>query len=139
MEILQIEKDIEVFCIEAESFPEGIGAAFDKLKSYINASGTTRYFGISHPDSTGRIVYKAAAELSVLRESNLAQIERFTIRKGDWISIRITEAEQHPERIGEAFGQLLSHPGIDPEGYCLEIYQDLNSQEVQCLVPLKGG
>ncbi|MEI7735184.1 MAG: hypothetical protein WCI49_06935 [Ferruginibacter sp.] len=37
--------------------------------------------------------------------------------------------------IGKVFQQLQIQPGIDPQGYCLEIYEGKN--DARCLVPLK--
>ncbi len=42
---------------------------------------------------------------------------------------------QNIASIGNVFQQLLMQPKIDPNGYCLEIYEGDN--DVRCLVPLK--
>lgn len=38
------------------------------------------------------------------------------------------------QRIGNAFEKLLSQPGLDPEGYCVEWY--FNDKDIRCMVRL---
>ena len=62
MESFNLESDINVVCVTAKSFPEGIVEAFDQLYSIVTVTESGRQFGISRPDERGKIVYKAAVE-----------------------------------------------------------------------------
>lgn len=62
METVIIEKDIQIVCLTAKSFPEGIQDAHQQLHAIIPFSKERRYFGLSRPEN-GIIVYKAAAEV----------------------------------------------------------------------------
>ncbi|HTF02906.1 MAG TPA: transcriptional regulator, partial [Bacteroidia bacterium] len=117
------------------SFPEGILAAHQQLHALVPFSAQRRYFGISHPIENGKIVYKAAAEETSADEAKTLNLEAFTIRSGKYISLVIADYMTNPAHISEAFQQLLAHPGIDPNGYCLEWY--LNEKDVRCMVGLK--
>lgn len=134
MDIFILEKDIRIFCVTAESFPEGIMAAFHKLHSIIPSNGKRRNFGISRPDSNGKIIYKAAVEESFGGESCISGCEVFIIKSGEYISITVKDFMKNIKQIGESFKELTSHPGIDPDGWCIEIYS--NENDVLCMVKL---
>jgi hypothetical protein len=129
-----IDKDIKVICTTASSFPEGVQMAHKKLHSLFPATQRRTFYGISHPDKSGNIIYKAAAD--ELNEGEAAQfnLERFTIRKGNYISEVLRDWVKDEMSVGKTFRKLLSDQRIDKKGYCLEIY--LNDNDMRCLVPL---
>ena len=131
MESINIEKDIKVLCITAESFPYGINETHEKLHSIIPFSTSRGYFGISRPEN-GVIVYKAAA--GVLEEDNGKEFdcESFIIVKGKYLGITIHNYSKDIQSIAKAFEELTNHPDIDPDGYCIEWY--FNDQDVKCMV-----
>lgn len=132
METFRLEKDIPVFCVPASSFPEGIAAAHEKLHSLIPFSGERRYFGMSHPNRSGIIEYKAAAEELQKDEAQRLACERFVINKGSYVCLTLTNYNKDPQSISRAFETLLKHPKLDPQGYCLEWY--ISENEVRCMV-----
>ncbi len=137
MKNYNLEKDIEVMCVTATSFPEGVMDAYKKLQSLIPVSKERRYFGISNPNKDGSIIYKACAEAHIGEAEKLG-LESFTIKAGNFTSIYIVDHMQDPESIGNAFQELLKNPDIDPQGYCLEMYKDFDDKDVNCMVPLKN-
>ena len=48
MENFKLENNIDLFCIKADSFPEGIKAAHQKLVSIAKPMGKRNYFGVSY-------------------------------------------------------------------------------------------
>jgi hypothetical protein len=134
MEKFNIENDIRVLIIEAESFPEGVMDAHKLLHSKIPFSSERRYFGISSPDKNGEIIYKAAAEVLFEDESSKFDCETFIINKGEFNSIYISDFMNNIQSIGQTFLELLSSPEIEPNGYCLEWY--INAKDVLCMVKL---
>jgi predicted transcriptional regulator YdeE len=138
MEIIELNQDIKVFYITANSFPEDVPAAYERLNKLIPNSTERRYFGISQPDKNGKIIYKAAAEEIYPNESEELNLESFIIKKGKFIAIEIKDHMKDGDSIGNAFKKLLSHPDIDPQGYCLEIYINYTDPDVSCMVGLKN-
>ena len=137
MEVITIEKDINVFYVTAESFPDKIMDAYQLLHSRITASNDERmYFGISQPNPQGTIIYKAAAEELEPGEAEKYGCESFTIRKGKYICIDIKNHMSDAASIGNVFQKLIAQPGIDPKGYCLEWYRNYTDPDVKCLVGL---
>jgi hypothetical protein len=134
MEEMLLEKDIPVFCVTAKSFPGGVLEAHEKLHSLVPLSSERSYFGLSRPEK-GVILYKAAAEEKKEGEAEKLGCEKFIIRRGKYIYRTIEDYVKDTGQIGVAFQKLISEPGIDPNGYCVEWY--LNDKEVKCMVKMK--
>jgi predicted transcriptional regulator YdeE len=135
---ITIDQDIKVICINAQSFPDGVMEAFEKLHACIPQSDERKYFGISQPDQKGNILYKAAAEELEEDEAIKYGYEPFTIKKGNYYCISIKNHMNDSLSIGRAFQKLISLPDIDPEGYCLEWYKNYSDGDVKCMVVLNN-
>ncbi len=129
-----LEADIKAMYIEADSFPDGVLKAHQQLHGLVQRTQNRKYFGISYPDRDGNILYKAGAEEIAAGEAEELSLKTFVIRKGEYISIDIPDFMENIAAIGNAFGELISHPGIDPNGACIEWYLDDNN--VKCMVRL---
>ncbi len=134
MEQYQITEDIDIVFLTAPIFPKDVPATFEKLHALISDNPNRRYFGISHPDKTGIIQYKACAEL--LPSDNISQtdLQKFKIVKGNFAAKYIVNHFQDSNSIGEAFQELLKHTHLDPNGYCLEVYKNYTDLDVHCMV-----
>lgn len=136
MEKIKIEKDIKVFCVPATSFPAGIADAFEKLHSLIPFSKERNYFGLSRPENSGEIVYRAAAEELDRREAKKLGFDTIVIKEGEYVSLHVKQFRKNPMVIKEAFDQLLTVPNLDPQGYCVEWYHS-EKEEVRCMIRLE--
>ena len=130
-----LNSDINVLCVTASSFPDGIMAAFDKLNSLIQSQAPRRIFGISYGDGVDNITYKAAAEEKSTDEATRLGCERFIIQKGEYISEYIEDFMKNIPAIGRAFQEMCRDKRIDSEGYCIEVYLN-NNKDVLCMVKL---
>jgi hypothetical protein len=130
-----LNADINVVCVTASSFPDGIVAAFDKLNSLIRATVPRRIFGISYGDGSKNITYKAAAEENSADESARLHCERFTIKKGEYTSQYIEHFMKNIPAIGQAFQEMCRDKRVDSNGYCIEMYLNDN-KDVLCMVRL---
>jgi hypothetical protein len=129
-----IDKDIKVLCITASSFPQGVQAVHKKLHSLFPPTEGRTFYGISHPDRNGDIIYKAASDQLHEGEAAKFNLEAFTIKKGKYTSEVLKDWRKDEMSVAKTFKKLLSDPRIDKNGYCLEIY--LNENDMTCLVPL---
>ncbi|HLK29207.1 MAG TPA: hypothetical protein VKT28_11570 [Puia sp.] len=134
MEKYHIDRDIKVFCVTAVSFPLGVGGAFTKLLSFLPQPNNRLLYAISRPNEKGEIIYKAAAEESFAGEGAKYGCETFVIKKGEYWSEFLPDWRKDESSVGKTFQQLLKHPALDRNGYCLEIYP--NEKDIRCLVPL---
>ena len=130
-----LDSDINVICVTASSFPDGIVPAFDKLNSLIQSPEPRRIFGISYGDGATNITYKAAAEEKSADEAGRLGCERFTIKKGEYTSLYIEDFMKNIPAIGQAFRDMCRDKRIDSNGYCIEMYLN-NNKDVLCLVKL---
>ena len=131
MDKIKIEKDIRVFYVQAESFPDGIEAAFKKLDNFIDKHKDRRCFGISRPENN-KIIYKAAAEELNKGEAEKLNCKTLVIKKGNYNCITIKDFMKNIEMIGKSFSKLCSTPDIDPDSYCVEWY--FNDKDVKCMI-----
>ncbi len=134
METITLEKDIRVFYVIADTFPEGIMEAHEKLHELVPFSKERRFFGISRPEDGGEIVYRAAAEELYQGEAQKFNCETLVLKLGRYISLTVYDYLENVQNIDEAFKKLLSYPAIDPNGYCVEWY--LNDKDIRCMVRL---
>lgn len=132
MESFQLKHDIKVLCVRADHFPEGIKTSHEKLHALLPDIKERTFWGLSAPDRTGKIIYKAAAEVLMEGEANTLQLETAVIKKGIYSCITLMDFPKNPTSISEAFQKLIHLPGIDPQGECVEWY--LNDKEVRCMV-----
>ncbi len=137
IETIIIDKDIKVFYIAAASFPDGVMAAFDKLYKIAPPSEHRIYYGISRPENGGGIQYKAATEETHEGEGAQNGCQALVLKKGSYLCITIKDFMKDLAAIGLAFQTLLSQPGLDPEGYCVEEY--FNDKDVRCMIRLGGS
>jgi hypothetical protein len=136
MENYNLDKDITVFYVTADSFPAGVIAAHSKLRALLPSEKGRHFFGLSRPENGSDIVYRAAVEEVTAGEGEALGCKTLVIKKGNYTSIFIPGAMQHIEKIKEAFDVLLSDPRIDHNGgYCVEMY--VGGTDVRCMVRLR--
>ena len=133
METITIINDISVFYVTAKSFPDGVMEAHQKLHDLVHLDKDRKFFGISRP-ANGVIVYKAAAEELYPGEGKKLNTATLVLNKGNYIALKITDYMNDLPGIGKAFEELLSQPGLDPQGYCVEWY--LDNKDVKCMIRL---
>jgi hypothetical protein len=61
--------------------------------------------------------------------------ERFTIKKGEYISEHIENFMKNIPAMGEAFQEMCRDKRIDSNDYCIEMYLN-NNKDVLCMVKL---
>jgi len=128
-----LKEPINVLCVNAKSYPDGIAAAHDKLRSLIPIPGERKYFGLSRPEQ-GVIRYRAAIEELHDGEAEKFGCESFVIPDGRYVTLVIHNFFEETGKIKEAFDELIEVEGIDPYGYCVEWY--LNENDLRCMVRL---
>jgi len=134
METFELKEDIKIICNQAKTFPEGIKEAFDTLQQSLPDCEKRTWYGLSSPNEKGVVIYKAAVTELTDEEAEKFGFKPFTITKGIYISKTISDWMKNPQVIGDTFMELLEHPDIAPDGYCLEWYK--NDTDVQCMVRL---
>jgi len=133
MNTTKIEKDIEVVCVTASNFPEGIQETFRHLFGQLDKHNERTIYGISY-NTNGKMVYKAAATALVGDNENL---ERLTIQHGNYATKEIKDYYNNIPEIGKTFQEFISTLDYDPQGVCVELY--LDQQDMLCMIKLKDN
>lgn len=134
METTSLAEDITIYCTTADDFPGGVLEAFQRLHRLVPFSTDRSYISISRPENRGNIVYRPGATEITEGEFKDLPLEKFAVKRGNYICRRVQDYRSDVARIQEAFAELLKHPNIDPQGYCVEIYE--SEDNVMCLVRL---
>lgn len=132
----KIQEDISCWCIKASSFPAGVLAAHQELHSLFSFDGKRRFFGISRPDGKGQITYWATAEILAGDNDLPGDLQQFIIPHGSYYGMDIPDFRKDIPAIGGTFRELLQHPDLKPDGFCLEWYY--NMDDVRCMVPVNN-
>ena len=131
MEKYTVPDTIKVLYKKAASFPDGVLAAHQQLHALTPYSTSRRYFGLSRPEN-GEIVYYAAMEEMQPGEAEKFNCKTMEIKKGNYVGVVIKNFMKDIPSIQKAFNELLKHPQLDPQGYCVEWYP--SQQDVRCMV-----
>ncbi|WP_256005496.1 transcriptional regulator [Pedobacter deserti] len=134
IENYMIPENLTVYCVTAETFPEGALKAHKQLHAKVPLSYERKYFGISRWENR-TMIYKAGATALSPGELDALGLEKVVLPKGDYLSIIVKDFMSDVSAIGRAFEQLTSLPDVDPEGYGLEWY--FNDGDVQCMMRKK--
>ena len=134
MNTINFDNDITIMYVQAATFPDGVMPAYEALHSKIHFSADRKFLSVSRPEGSGYISYKAGAEMLDEREAAVLGLPTLTLKKGEYVTITIKNFMDDIPSIGKAFEDLMYHPGIDPEGYCVEWY--FNETDVHCMIRL---
>lgn len=129
-----IAENIPCYLVKAQTFPDGVMAAHQQLHAAFAFDGHRRFFGISRGLPGGGIDYSAAVEKMEGDTIAPNRFESFVIPAGRYRGTELPDFRKDIPAIGRLFSQLLQDPELDPNGFCLEWYYNMN--DVQCTVKL---
>lgn len=135
METYNFKTDLKVFGKEVTTFPLGIGEAFHALINMIPDGSHRAFYGLSHMDETGKIIYKAAAEEKYPGEAEKYNRERYIIEKGEYLAVTITDWRDNTDCIKDVFHDMMQDDRADKTKEVVEWYE--TNSEMLCLVKMK--
>jgi hypothetical protein len=130
MEIYHQKDNLQVFGLQVKTFPEGIDRAFDSLVKKVGGFNRA-FYGISEMGKNG-MIYRAAALETYKGEAQKLNYERYTIEKGDYLTIRIEDWRNKLDLIRHAFDLLSRQHGVAQDKPIVEWYK--NDHEMLCMV-----
>ncbi len=135
MEKYNLTRDITVFGRQVQTFPSGIGEAFDELiKKTGDRAGERPYYGISE-FKDGKMAYYAAAEEKVEGEAEKYNYEKLKIERGEYLTSTVIEWQQKTDCIKDVFYEIIQDPRANKTKPAIEWYKSDN--EMMCLVKMK--
>jgi|SRR6478609_2521316 len=135
MEIYTLKNDMEIFCVTARSFPYEIKQAFAALINLLPTMDDRIFFGIAFEDKDGDMIYKAAVLESFEGEAEKLGCERFTIKKGEYLTETLKDWKKDESQIGLTFKRF-SESKYNATFPCVEWYQ---GNDVMCMVKLDNS
>jgi hypothetical protein len=130
MGIYELKKDMKVFCVRANSFPNEIGQAFGALINLLPTVEGRTFFGISFQGKNHNMIYNAAVLEAFEGEGAKYGCETFTIKKGEYLSEMLKGWKKNEASIGQTFKRM-SEVRNDTVFPCVEWYQ---GEDVFCMV-----
>ena len=131
MEKYTLPQDVPVFGFPVETFPDGIGAAFDKLKRMLPAGDDRPFYGLTEGTPTG-MVYIAAALQKSAGEPEKYNCAPYTVAQGNYLTVTVRDWRTKTAAINGIFKEMLTDEQSDRIQPCVEIYK--NTEEMLCLV-----
>jgi uncharacterized damage-inducible protein DinB len=133
MENILLKEDIAVFGKEVPTFPLGIAEAFDSLAAMLPEGDSRPFYAISKCID-GKVSYKAAALQTFEGEAAQYGCERYTIEKGEYLSVAVKEWRQKISTIRAVFDHILKDDLVDRRSPAIEVYK--NHNEMLCMVKI---
>ncbi len=132
METRTLHEDINIIYIQADSFPDGIDAVWQKIFTILpDVDKRITYVGYSAMQTDGSITYRVGTPL--LASDDASKFTTMVIPKGVYISRRIENYMDHRDEFGNIFQELLAMDKADKTGCCIEWYE--SETVAHCMVP----
>ena len=135
METYNLKNDLKVFGKEVPTFPRGVSDAFHQLITIIPDGSNRAYYGLSHMDETGKIIYKAAAEEKYAGEAEKYNCDRYIIEKGEYLAVTLADWRGKTDCIKDMFHDMMEDDRADKTKEVVEWYK--TDTEMLCLVKMR--
>lgn len=129
-----LQEPIELLCVRAKTFPEGIMDAFQEVKHRFGDQAGKECFGVTMQGESG-LIYWAAVRRSAVTLSEQEDLELLTIAPGTYATQSIDQWQSKIEQIGKTFEELFGNKEVDPKSPGIEWY--LNENELACMAKMK--
>jgi len=134
MEKYLLQNDVKVFGVEVKTFPNGIGETFDSLVKMLPGGFDRSFYGISFMKD-GAMAYVAGAEEKFIGEARKYNCERYTVERGEYLTVRVKDWRKKTDQIGNVFREMMRDPSVDKTKPGVEWYK--NNDEMLCMVRSK--
>ena len=134
METYNIQYDIRVFGRQVITFPLGVKNVFDELVNTVPERLNRSFYGLSHLDTEGNVIYYAAVEEYVAGEGKKLGYDYYTIEKGEYLSVAIKDWHSKTDSIKDVFHEMMQDKRFDNITPCVEWYK--SDQEMICMVKM---
>ncbi|WP_276134725.1 hypothetical protein [Polluticoccus soli] len=134
MQTYNLENDLKLFYIEAETFPSGVEAAFKNLEGLLPSTEGRTFYGLSNMNQQGGINYKAAVLEEYEGEGEKYGCKNITVKQGTYLVETIFDWRNNKELIGPTFQTMLADKRLDPDSFCIEWYK--GNDQVELMVKI---
>lgn len=125
--------DVNLVVSRADSFPEGIEAAWNTLESKLTSLKGRKFYGLTVCEGDG-LAYFAGVEAADDEEVARLGLTTMAIKGGRYAKAKLTDWQNHKDEIGRTFDRLMQDYDMDPNGASVEFYR--SQSELHLLIPL---
>ncbi len=97
------KEDLNVMYVPAETFPDDVFVAHQKLHAIVQSKENREFYGISIQDTNGKIQYKAAVSENYRGEGVSFELKTYRLKKGSYNYITIPDDKNDSASEGNAF------------------------------------
>lgn len=134
MEKYNLQNDLKVFGFQVNTFPYGVGEAFDRLIEMLPQEDKRPYYGISYC-LNGNINYIAAALETYDGEGNKYGYQNYTIERGEYLAAPFMVWTSKTGCIKDVFEEIIKDERADNTKPAIEVYK--NIKEMVCMVKIE--
>jgi len=131
---INLESDLDLICVRAKSFPQGIEDAFTTLENKIPTRKDRECYGIYEKNQDG-VTYRAAMLKKSDDEDVRYSLENYTMRRGKFLGVKINNWKNNMEKIGRTFDEMFEDERVEKNSPSIEAYKGMN--DVICMVRIK--
>lgn len=135
MKEIKIESDLQLICVRAKSFPQGIEESFKVLESKVPGKKGRECYGIYEENDSG-ITYRAGMLKEAGNEDVIYRLENYTIKKGKYLGVTIYNWKDNIPKIGQTFDKMAEDQRVEKNSPSIEVYKGL--KDVICMMKMKG-
>jgi hypothetical protein len=115
------DEDIIIMYVQAESFPDGITAAFEKLEQIPGGLTGRHVYGITLCMGD-KLVYRAGVKENFNGEAEKYGLQTYAIPKGKYFYAELDNWRENLDQIPVLFEGFMDLPNIKKQTICLEDY-----------------
>jgi predicted transcriptional regulator YdeE len=127
--------ELRLLVAQAETFPEGAAAAFERVESGLPTLRGRKLYGVVYTTPEG-VRYYAGVVPEDEQESERLGLPVLTVPAGPYARANLMHWEEHRDDIGPVVDQMIESVDYDPSRPVLEFYR--SSFELQLHVPVGG-
>ena len=125
--------DVNLVVSRADEFPSGIKAAWDRLESKLPSLKSRKFYGLTVCEGS-QLAYFAGFEPVNDEEVASLGFPTMMIKGGKYARAKLFDWQNHTDKIGEIFDQLMQDFQMDPNGATVEYYR--SQSELHLLIRL---
>lgn len=114
--------DVNLVVSRADEFPSGIKAAWDRLESKLPSLKGRKFYGLTICEGSQLAYYAGVQPVNDEEVASLG-FPTMMIKGGKYARVKLFDWQNHTDKIGEIFGQLMEDFQLDPNGGSVEYYR----------------
>lgn len=127
------QPDIELIVCRADEFPAGIKDSWERLESKLASLKGRKFYGLTYFEE-GQLVYYAGLQPVDDVEIKALGFPTMMLKGGKYARVKLMDWNNHADKIGPIFDELMEAYKKDPSGPTVEFYR--SHTELHLMIPI---